>query len=265
MRSSSPELTVDVPPPPARAARGRSRFAAALATAATLHAGLAFAWLVSPATPFGGDGQRADAVTVTLVDGAALDSVKSAMASEPPGAEASLAATLGDAMDTVAAAAVRETMPVVEPAAQPVADLAPIIAAELPVPPLPTEAASIEPSAVSQAPSVTGGAQSRSAAAIIPREAAAGATPGVIDAYKAKLVAALGKTQPPNRGTSGTVLVAFTVAVDGALDATSVARTSGHAALDQLALAAVRRARLPTPDAAMTVTQRTFSMRYVFR
>lgn len=95
--------------------------------------------------------------------------------------------------------------------------------------------------------------------------AVTGASRGVVDAYKSSLAIALSKAQPPNRGTAGTVRVTFTVGAGGVLDTAMVVTSSGHATLDQSALGAIRRAQLPAPSAAMSLEQRTFSMRYVFK
>jgi protein TonB len=61
------------------------------------------------------------------------------------------------------------------------------------------------------------------------------------------------------------VRVTFIVAPTGGLSAVHIAQSSGDAALDAVALAAVRQARFPTPPAGMTQTELTFDIPYRFR
>ena len=264
MTPQPPTLTAEMGARPARPAEARARFMTAIIAALSLHAGLALAWLGAGITPFGADGARLDAVAVTLVDGQALESLKPVLVPALAGQDAPLAATGGDAVEIRAAVPADNTRDVVEPPRAD--DPAVMIIAELPSPRLPLELPTFDPPQPMQTAAATsGGATSRAAAVAPMSDATAGAAPGVVDAYRSRLTAALSRTQPQSRGTAGTVRVAFTVGPDGALDAVTVSASSGHAALDSLALAAVRRARLPAPGAAMTESQRTFSMRYVFK
>ena len=87
-------------------------------------------------------------------------------------------------------------------------------------------------------------------------------------------MAALVTTQPqPRQGLStgttgwltGTVIVDFTIALDGGIANARVASSSGHRELDQAALDAVRRTRFPKPPSSLPSNERQYIMPYYFR
>lgn len=228
---------------------------------------MALSWLGMAPAPLGTDVSLLDVVSVTLIDGRAIEGAIPTLELALAGLDAPLALAPGDAAETAA-----DVTPAL---AEPKPDLAePLlrsdepavnIDAAWPLPRLPRELPVIEPQRTPQAASSIGGATSRSAVSAPGAASATGAARGIVDTYKSSLAIALSKAQPANRGTPGTVYVAFTVGTGGALDEASVTQSSGHATLDQSALGAVRRARLPAPNGTMTREQRTFSMRYVFK
>ncbi len=97
--------------------------------------------------------------------------------------------------------------------------------------------------------------------------AAAVAKPGAIDAFNRLIVAALAEKRPTRLRTQrkGTVKIAFAVAEDGRLAFARIARSSGHGALDDAALAAIASAKFPVPPAGLTLKQRTYEVPYHFK
>ena len=104
--------------------------------------------------------------------------------------------------------------------------------------------------------------------------AAAKAASGLAKAYGQSVMAALVTTQPKPRqgfgtGTSGwltgTVVIDFTLALDGGIADARIATSSGHAVLDQAALDAVRRTRFPAPPVGLPSNERQYIMPYYFR
>lgn len=96
---------------------------------------------------------------------------------------------------------------------------------------------------------------------------AAVASPGMINTFSRRVVAALGRTRPIGikAGAKGTVKIAFAVADGGGLEFVRVAGSSGVAVLDDAALAAVKRADFPAPPAGLSIQQRTYEVPYHFR
>ncbi|MDX2157543.1 MAG: TonB family protein [Hyphomicrobiaceae bacterium] len=112
-----------------------------------------------------------------------------------------------------------------------------------------------------------GGAPSRSTTgATRPSSAAAAASAGAMRAFAQSVVKALARSRPTGQHgrARGTVKISFVVAEGGGLERVEIAATSGHTALDAIALAAVRRASLPAPPPGMTAAQRTYVMPYKF-
>lgn len=68
----------------------------------------------------------------------------------------------------------------------------------------------------------------------------------------------------PRGGGQGTVQLHITVSTKGRLIAVSLAQSSGHAAIDQAALGAVRKARLPRSPKAISPGNYSFTFRMVF-
>lgn len=99
-------------------------------------------------------------------------------------------------------------------------------------------------------------------------QTAARAAPGVLQAYGRALGEALRAVRPEgstNLKVKGRVWVEFVVDPAGRLDSLAIMTSSGHARLDDLALASVRRATFPVPNRDMTREQRTFRLPYTFR
>lgn len=96
---------------------------------------------------------------------------------------------------------------------------------------------------------------------------AAAASPGEMRAFARSLAEALARTRPPNGSAraKGTVNVEFIVGEEGRAETARVARSSGSRALDEMAIDAVRKARLPRPPAGVTLAERTFVVPYHFR
>jgi len=134
-------------------------------------------------------------------------------------------------------------------------------------PPIPVRA----PASPAASAAATAGAAASSGAAAVDRAASAArvASPGQIQAFARKVVEALQKTRPrtvrTGAGWRSEVTVVFTVASDGAPANVRVARSSGRASLDRLALRAVQRARLPRPPEGLAASKRTFAQSYLFR
>jgi TonB family protein len=157
-------------------------------------------------------------------------------------------------------------------------DPPPMVAEDKPTPkpdasPATTQVASVPNPAAVEA--VQGGSISQSAA-VIPEvgSAAAKAASGRSKAYGQSVMAALVTTQPKPRlglgtGTSGwltgTVVIDFTLGLDGGIEDARVATSSGHRTLDQAALDAVLRTRFPKPPADLRSNERQYIMPYYFR
>jgi periplasmic protein TonB len=122
---------------------------------------------------------------------------------------------------------------------------------------------------------VQGGSITQSmAAAVEAGRSPAQASAGVAKAYGQSVMAALITTQPKPRqgfGTGtvgwlkGTVVIDFTLGLDGSVANSRVATSSGHRELDQAALDAVRRTRFPRPPSSLPSNERQYIMPYYFR
>jgi protein TonB len=92
------------------------------------------------------------------------------------------------------------------------------------------------------------------------------ASSGAMLRYAAEVRARVAGNKPSGGGLRGTAVVAFGVASSGALTYASLARSSGDAQLDQLAVAAVRgSAPFPRPPAGATSAQLRFSIPFHFQ
>jgi protein TonB len=78
------------------------------------------------------------------------------------------------------------------------------------------------------------------------------ASPGDTAGYSARVRARVASNRPSGSGARGTVTIAFRVSASGAIVSASIAGSSGDAAFDRAALAAVRSAGPfgPTPTGA---------------
>ncbi|MEX0302006.1 MAG: TonB family protein [Leisingera sp.] len=70
--------------------------------------------------------------------------------------------------------------------------------------------------------------------------------------------------RPPRGGGTGTVRLRITVSAQGRLVAVSVTQSSGNTAVDQAAMRAVRKARLPRAPKALAPGDYSFTLRAVF-
>jgi TonB family protein len=75
---------------------------------------------------------------------------------------------------------------------------------------------------------------------------------------------AIGPKQLSGYGQEGSVLVAFSVGLDGALTALRIARSSGVERLDSAALQIVGRAAFPVPPTGLSVINRTYVSSFAF-
>jgi protein TonB len=98
-----------------------------------------------------------------------------------------------------------------------------------------------------------------------PQAAPAKAKPASSGAYRAQVWAKLARHRP-RLGKPGSTTVVFAIGPSGALRSARVGRSSGNAALDQRALAAVRAASpFPSPPGAMSASALNFSIQIYFR
>jgi protein TonB len=94
----------------------------------------------------------------------------------------------------------------------------------------------------------------------------ASASAGSMVGYAARVRARVASNKPGMAGRKGTAVVSFAVTGGGGLAYARLSRSSGVPALDQAALAAVRRsAPFPTPPAGASAGQRAFSIPFHFR
>ena len=96
---------------------------------------------------------------------------------------------------------------------------------------------------------------------------AAAASPGAMQAYARSVVEALAQARPSDQAVAfrGTVKLAFVVEEDGRIASARVVLSSGRPATDDVAMAALRRAKLPPAPPGMTPKQRSYEVPYYFR
>ena len=121
--------------------------------------------------------------------------------------------------------------------------------------------------AVAQLAAQQGGAAARGRDTIdVVSTVLAAARAGRRDRFGTAVYEALRANPPqPPQGVTGKVTVEFRVGASGAADAVRVATSSGIAALDQAAVAAVREARLPAPPSDIDPVDLVYTMEYTFR
>ncbi|MGE0700099.1 MAG: TonB family protein [Hyphomicrobiaceae bacterium] len=144
---------------------------------------------------------------------------------------------------------------------------------DLPAPPKPHEAVqpAETPEQVSTSASLAqpiGGVASRAdRGRERPASTPAASSPGEVRAFMRAVVAALARTRPKGArsGPRGSVSIAFAVAEGGGLEFVRVDRSSGHTSLDEAAVSAVRKSRLPSPPAGLSLIARTYVVPYHFR
>jgi len=252
---------------------GRALRGAALVLAVAAHAGLIYALAREPEDwKAGGQGRVLDAISVTIVSSAVLESLD--RSSALPVAPASAGAVEADdgASDAPAAEKKRERKsedakaaqhdeerkakrPIPEPVrAEAVIEAAPAKSEPPPAPESPREAAG-GMVALGDAP-----------ASAMPSGPAA-ASPGAVQEYGNNVRQALGKTRP-KEGVArepGRTTIEFVISAGGTLVSARVLESSGNERLDEMALAAVQSAVFPGPPPGMTIAQLTYWMTYTFR
>ncbi len=92
----------------------------------------------------------------------------------------------------------------------------------------------------------------------------AAAKSGKTDAYSQSVIAALLKTKPAPFALRGSVMVSFEILPDGSLKFVHMLHSSGNTAMDQVAVAAIRRARFEPPPAGYSPNDLTYIIHYIF-
>ena len=111
-----------------------------------------------------------------------------------------------------------------------------------------------------------GGPTSRSQASKGKTSGRASASRGSVLSYGARVRAKVARNRPSGRGHRGTARVSFAVSSSGGLSYARLARSCGNSALDQAALAAVRRAApFGAPPAGASPSQLRFSIPFYFK
>jgi protein TonB len=287
--------------PPAR--RSHVAMVMSFALATLLHAGVGLALISGRADPYGAGGSELEAISVEVVTmparalesrvaSASREAATSASVDQIEGAaEASPSAAPTPPVEHERKAEPEMERPVADPLKtetakeQPVAEPPQLtLTRPDPTPPepdavtlpvreeSPPKAAPEKPKSpqhsASNPAAEAGGASSRSdTGADRPTPAAALVSPGAIQAFTRGVVDALARTRPKGvkGGARGTAKVAFAVAEGGGLEFVRIARSSGHEALDEAAVAAVKRAAFPAPPSGMTLADRTYEVPYYFR
>lgn len=96
------------------------------------------------------------------------------------------------------------------------------------------------------------------------QSAPAAASPGAVREYADAVAQALARTKPRRVPAYGTVEVKLIVSPDGGFSSIEILKSSGNGRLDDAVLAAVRRAKLPTPPPALAPKERWFEFTYRF-
>jgi TolA protein len=111
-----------------------------------------------------------------------------------------------------------------------------------------------------------GGATSKGAAAAANQSGRVSASAGSILTYASQVRARVASHKPSGAGERGTAMVAFGVTTSGGLSYASISRSSGSAALDRLAIAAVRGAApFSQPPAGASPSQLRFTIPFHFQ
>ncbi len=283
----------DRPPPQADAGRGRR--ALAFSAALALHLGALFAHQYSPDSNYGGGGTEVDALSVTLVDAAVLESRD--LSKDRPDA--------APAAETVAATDGSQAPPAVTPPPEPappkqaaidpppepkppeppqtVDKPAPLPAfktetiAEAVVEPPPAPKTEAEPKKdpkrVAEArppeppPQPAGGAASRANTAASGKTASAPAVAraGELQAYARRVSEALAARKPVANGELGSVQIGFLLSPGGKLVATRILVSSGRPNLDAQALKIIRSVPFPQAPAGVASDELSFRISYHFK
>jgi protein TonB len=228
------------------------------------HAGLIYALTRVPNPDMDGLGGRlVDAISVTIVSSQALES-READAARPSAAAAEVA-RVEDVDGAAPLPPAREARPGDDAEKQ--GETKEVVVVE-PVPPVEaiTEVPA-EPERKKQeaAAPPAGGVSARGDADTPPQSAAAGTSAGIARDYSRQVAMVLSRTKPRTAHEAGAVEVEFRIGPDGAITSAGVNRSSGNEKLDDLAIAALRRARFPAPPAAMTAEQLFYRTLYTFK
>ena len=142
-------------------------------------------------------------------------------------------------------------LPVREREAKP--DPEPLVREEKPAESKPEKPAAVAPS------------QAQVAAAAMPAQSAAEASPGVARVYAGQVSQVLDRNKPRSRGMRGRVHVQFVVDAAGRSQPPLVLASSGNTHLDAMVVDAIQRMEFPRPPAEMSERQRTFNVPFAFR
>lgn len=263
---------------------------------AALHAAVLI-WLVGVASSgVGGGGEMLEGISVELIRSASIDSespVEQPATSPPPssatGNEMSPSDVESEAVAEARAALQEEKVKLPEPEA---ADLAKhetspdgTMAMQKEPPPVSHHDRSKEPRPVRReanqaaqqisgkdkqdreaiAESRRGAAMTGSSSATIAAPAAAGASAGELARYALQVRKVLARHQPKHIALRGRVMIGFGIRSSGAVSYVEVVRSSGHAKLDQSAVAAIRSISFPPPPAGMTPKQLSYNIPIEFQ
>ena len=300
--TSSAALDVIMPELPLVAGHGggeRARWLASLGFAALLHAAVLTAAGWRPADRvLGAEGIELEAMNVDVVSASALRSIAS-LPIAGTAADAAVAEREGGSEDRVAATAAPDRKAADRPDDAAGAPLADLVVPEPPLKPeLPTEAPSLltaaqrsetpaedtrkpaepkrveiaaaAPSAPSDAAEAMrqGGSVATGTAADASVAPAAATLAGEMAVYGRLVQQAITRTPPrlpAGVSARGNVVINFSLGLDGSLLVARVAEPSGNTALDEAALAAVKRARFPPPPAGSDLAQLTYNFPVRYR
>lgn len=241
------------PQPPSRLRAG------ALVLALAAHATLLYALALEPADLMAGGGGQLDAISVTIVSSAVLESRDVDRIQPPaPAAAAAVEAHDGGPDSTSAPPQPEQKQERQEEQQQ----QEPPVQAEaiMPMPPKTQEQNRTEAAAPA------GGVPARGdAPKAMKQSGPAAASAGAVREYARYVSQALARTKPKGVGGLGTVKIKLVILPSGGLASVEIAKSSGNTRLDEMALAAVRRTALPAPPLGMTVAQLTYEIPYHFR
>lgn len=98
-----------------------------------------------------------------------------------------------------------------------------------------------------------------------PVQGAAAASAGEMNRFASQVRATLGRNKPRVQNLKGTLVIAFTIARDGAVAQARIDQSSGQDRLDQIVLNAVRKIVFPPPPPSASDRQRTFVVPFRIR
>jgi protein TonB len=280
-----------VGPPPSDHGRRRWLFLASIVCSLSLHVALAAALMRLPASSgYGSGGHVADAIGVELVSSATLESVLTRAA---PAVAALPAASLSEQPPDVERTEIAAQTPRAEPEPEPRAEpergpelpeepaaLEPAPkASEAPTPDVKPAVTVTEPVAIeraeargtdaaqqeAQAASVAQAASARASTAGEGVAGAASASPGDVERFTLEVRQAIGRAGAAHAGFRGKVRVAFSLDEDGMMRSSAVLQSSGRSRVDEMALAALQKARFPAPPKGLSELQRTYHVTFEFQ